>query len=111
MYIVGPYNIVSGLLEWQLIFVMSANYPQMENLGGVNQFVLVADLFRQLLNLISGISGYNTVNQGAAEVILRLNPVLKAVLQLPQIRVLQNAFFQVVAIIVNQLAGKKNQTF
>ena len=74
MYIVGPYNIVSGLLEWQLIFVMSANYPQMENLGGVNQFVLVADLFRQLLNLISGISGHDAVYQSAAEIIFFFNP-------------------------------------
>ena len=90
MYIVGPDDIVSGLLEWKLVLMVSADYPQMEDLCSIDQVVLVADLLCQFLNFVSRISGYNTVYQSAAEVILCLDPVFELIAQLPEISILQN---------------------
>lgn len=54
MHVVGPYDVVAGLLEGQLVLVMAADYPQVENLCGVDQLVFVADLLGQLFYFVPG---------------------------------------------------------
>ena len=49
--------------------MMAADHPQMEDLRGINELILIADLLCQLLHLVSRITCYDTVYQSAAEVI------------------------------------------
>ena len=109
MHVVCPYDVIACLPEGKLILVMAADYPQMKDFCCIDQLVLVADFLCQFLYLISGISGHDAVYQSAAEIIFFFNPVLKSVLQLPEIRVLEYTFFQIFSIIVNEFTGKKNQ--
>ena len=59
--------------------------------------------------LVSRESGYNTVYQCRAEIIFILQPCLKIISQVPQICVLLAALQQLLAVVVNQLAGKNNE--
>ena len=89
----------------------SLDDPQVEYLSRIHHIVLFANPPAELLMLIPGKSGDNAVHQCGTEIIFPYTPCLKFLSQLPLFCVTETAFFQLLAVVVNQLTGENNETF
>ena len=111
MNIIGPDDIIAGFLEWKFIFMVTADNPQVKNFCCVYKLILIANLLSQFLDLIPWVTSYNAVYQCAAEIIFVFQPGCKSILQLPLLRILKNAPFKIITVIINQFAGQQNKSF
>ena len=83
--IVSPYDVSVGFMYGEYIspFFPAFDDPEVEQFAGVDQVVLIAQLFFELSRLIPGISGNDPVNQGAGEMVGLLDPENESFSQLP----------------------------
>ena len=108
--IVCPDNMEACLLQRKLIFMLTLYHPQMENLRRIHHIILLTDPLAQHLMLIPRETSHDPVYESRAKIILILQPCLKVISQVPQIRILQTAFLQLLPIMINQLTGKNNKS-
>ena len=90
--------------------MVSLDDPQVEYLSRIHHIVLFTNPPAKLLMFIPGKSGDNTVHQCGAKIIFLYKPCLKFLSQLPLFCVTETAFFQLLAVVVNQLTGKNNES-
>ena len=87
---------------------VALNDPHAENLANVQQGVSVTVLLFKLGNFlrVADATRNNAVNQRAAEGTVLVDIFLEAVFQAPLVNVLVDALQQLLAVVVNQLAGQ-----
>ena len=88
----------------------SLDYPQVEDLGLHHQAVLISDALQNLVDGILGISGHDTVHEGAVHSAGVLEPVFESFRKLPQLDVFLYAFFQFLSVQEDKLAGEDDQS-
>ncbi|MPL98477.1 hypothetical protein SDC9_44682 [bioreactor metagenome] len=111
-HIVGPYHVQACLIERQLILVevlVAFDDPQVENLGRVEQVVLIAELGADCLCFGSRVTGNDAVDQGVAEITSFVEPGHEACLQVPLLCILFDDALQIVSVLVDELAGNDDQ--
>ena len=91
--------------------MVSLDDPQVEYLSRIHHIVLFTNPTAELLMLFPGKSGDNAVHQCGTEIIFPYKPCLKFLSQLPLFCETETAFFQLLAVVVNQLTGENNETF
>ena len=106
--VTGDDNVESCLGEGELALniVFRFNYPKMEVFGGVDHVVLIAKI--KLLPL--GEARVYTVNKCVAKYNFIFYPSLKLIAVIPKLSIGKNAFFQVVAVAVDKLAGEHDKS-
>jgi hypothetical protein len=60
--------------------------------------------------LILGITGVYAVNKCVAEDIFIFDPSLESISEIPELGILEHAFFEICAVLVDKLAGKEDET-
>ena len=85
------------------------NDPQAERFAGIHQMIYVTQLLVNFVHNVPGISGNNPVNQSIAENAAVCYPSFKFIAQIPQVNILVDAFFQIVAFMLDQLAGDNDK--
>ena len=100
----------TGLAEGQHIVQLGVplDDPDAKDLADIKQRVSVAVLFLQLGNLlrVADAAGDDAVDQRAAEGAVLVDILLEAVLKAPLLDVLVDALEQLLAVVVDQLAGE-----
>ena len=101
----------AGLLEGELVLdpLGALDDPEAEDLGGVDDVILVAQLPADGLGLLAGIAGDDAVHQGGAEHVLPIHPGGEVILQAPELDILLDAALQLVAVMVDELAGQDDK--
>ena len=78
----------------------------MKILACVDHLIVKADI--DLLFL--GVSGIDSVNKSVAEYVVFFNPCFKITTEIPKVRVLKDALFEIIAVSVDKLARKEDKT-
>ena len=104
-------DVAARLLEGQLVLDPGRAFddPQAERLGGVEHVVAVAEFFVERLGFAARITGHDAVHQRGAEDVLGLQPGLEFIGQTPLLGGLHAALFQIAAVVIDQLAGQKDE--
>ena len=89
----------------------SFDYPKAEYLSGIHGIVFITVFLIQCGGFGTGEAGDNTVYQCGAEYIFTLEPMDEILTQVPLGSVFQDAFFQLLSVVIDQLAGKNNKAF
>ena len=103
--IICPYNIEACLFKGKLIFKVTLNNPQMENLRCVEEFIVGGCVFQ----LIARVSRYDAVYKRVRKNVLGFNPTCKSAVELPVFGIFNNAVSECIAVAVNQLAGQDDK--
>ena len=104
-------DVAARLLEGQFVLNPGRAFddPQAERLGGVEHVVAVAEFFVERLGFAARITGHDAVHQRGAEDVLGLQPGLEFLGQTPLLGGLHAALFQIAAVVIDQLAGQKDE--
>ena len=107
------HDVHAGPLEGQPVLqaVRALDDPHAEHLAHVGQRVLVAVGGVQALDLlgVADAAGHDAVHQRGAEGVLLIDPLAEVLGQLPVVDVLVDALLQLLAVVVDQLAGEDHQ--
>ena len=87
----------------------SLDHPQVENLGLVQQMVVVTGTLAQLGGGVARITRDDTVYQGAVHAAGAFEPGAEFRTQVPQLDVLADALFQVFTVFEDELAGEDDK--
>ncbi|MNC22909.1 hypothetical protein D3C75_709170 [compost metagenome] len=111
-HVVSPDHVQANLVERKLFSktLVAFDNPQVEDLSGVQELVLVAQLFSQSRDFVAGVAGYDTVNQSVQEVVAIFDPSGKIGAQVPLFSQAEHNLLQVVAVAVDQLARNDHET-
>jgi len=92
-------------------FLRSFNYPQVKDFSLHNKVIIVLYLFLDSSNILARKSRNDTVYQCRIYSTSFLKPSLEFIAKIPQVDILINRFFQLVAIQEDQFARENDQTF
>ena len=89
----------------------SLYHPEVENLSLHYKLVIVSYAFMDLVDGILRVSRHDAVNERAINATCLFEPCLEAFFKVPELDILMNAFFQMLAIEEDKFAWKDYQTF
>ena len=90
-------------------FLGSLDDPEMENLGLVQETVVVTDTLAELGGGVTRITGNDAVHEGAVHAAALLKPGAEVRTQVPQVDILTDAFLEVPAVFEDKLAREKDE--
>ena len=107
-HVVHHLNGESRLLEGKLVpdGLRPLNDPGREDLSGVDELVLISQLFPEARRVRLRRAGDNPVHQSRAEDILCFKPRGKAVLQCPELYIFIDAAAEFLAVVIDKLTGE-----
>ena len=106
-------HIQTGLVGREFLCnrLRSLYYPEMEYLALHYKIVLESYAFMDLVDGILRVSRHDAVNERAINATCLLEPCLESFFKVPELDILMNAFFQMLAIEEDKFAWKDYQTF
>ena len=110
LHVVGEDDGVHFVQGQFLLHLLGAfDHPQAEGLGGVQLLVFVAQFLEHGGHFLAGEAGNDAVNQRGAENVVLFQPGKELIAQIPLLRGLEHGVAQMIAVIVDQLAGQDDE--